>query len=172
MIKRKRLRKWIKNRGLNPSPYWPLIILLSSHIVVLYFILGCPIYSPLWKVVRHNVNNFSNLPFNWFEKSIPFLFERQCIKWVSLKSWINNMGWREYDFFLRLYVFSLFIFSCHFYVRGNFMNEKWRNEWYTETPWAKTNFITGIGGFIVMGEYLLRVLTPRSGDTTVARKRY
>lgn len=52
------------------------------------------------------------------------------------------------------------------------MNKRWRNEGYAPTPWAETDFITGIGGFDMMGGYFLRVLTPRSGDATVARKRY
>lgn len=52
------------------------------------------------------------------------------------------------------------------------MNGRWRNELYAPTPWAETDIVTGIGGLDAMGGYFLRVPTPRSGDTTVVRKRY
>ena len=52
------------------------------------------------------------------------------------------------------------------------MNGRWRNAIYAQAPWVETEIIIGTGGFDVMGEYLLRVLTPSSGDTIVARKRY
>lgn len=52
------------------------------------------------------------------------------------------------------------------------MSGRWRNALCGPAPWAETEIIIGTGGFDVMEEYLLRVLTPSSGDTTVARKRY
>lgn len=58
------------------------------------------------------------------------------------------------------------------FYRVNILIGRWRNGEFVQVPWVRTDIIIGIGGFTVMGGYLLKVLTPRSGDSTVAKKRY
>lgn len=65
-----------------------------------------------------------------------------------------------------------FFINTWFLLRRNILNGRWRKDLFAQIPSVKTEIITGIGGFAVMEGYLLKVLTPRSGDTTAARKRY